>query len=214
MDQIKTGKFIAEKRKEKSLTQQELADILGISNKTVSKWETGRGLPEVSLMLPLCKALGISVNELLSGEKLDDTYEVKAEENLIGLIQKQESDKLNRRKLIIWQVISVISTTILWLILFADSNVYQLGQIPTSLTLCYLIAGFIAIYATVSIIIYGIIKRNTTLIFAALSFASLVCLLICLGYETFWLIIPANSGILLCLALSVWSFYKGSKTRK
>ena len=70
MDQIKTGKFISALRKEKGLTQLQLADILSISDKTVSKWERGAGLPEVSLILPLCEALGISVNELLNGEKM------------------------------------------------------------------------------------------------------------------------------------------------
>jgi len=60
MDQIKTGKFISALRKEKNLTQLQLADILGISDKTISKWERGAGLPDVSLMIPLCEALEIS----------------------------------------------------------------------------------------------------------------------------------------------------------
>ena len=71
MDQIKTGKFIAERRRAKHLTQRELAEKLLVSDKTVSKWETGKGLPEVSLMMPLCEILGINVNELLSGELID-----------------------------------------------------------------------------------------------------------------------------------------------
>ena len=208
MNQEKTGKFIAEKRKEKSLTQQELADVLGISNKTISKWECGNGLPEVSLMMPLCEALGISVNELLSGEELHNTYAEKAEENFIELIKEKEKTKLSNQKLILWQTISVFLTIVLWLILFADSNVYQFGQIPTSLTLCYLVIGFVSIYATVSICGYGLLKRNCAMIFAALSFASLVCLLICLGYKTFWLMIPAVIGIIVCFALSIWNLYR------
>lgn len=67
MDQIRIGRFIAQCRKTGGLTQRQLADGLGISDKTVSKWECGNGLPEVSLMLPLCEALGITVNDLLSG---------------------------------------------------------------------------------------------------------------------------------------------------
>ena len=79
MDQIKTGKFIAEERKNKKLTQRQLADILNISDKTISKWETGNGFPEISLLQPLCQALDISVNELLSGERLsEDEYKKKA----------------------------------------------------------------------------------------------------------------------------------------
>lgn len=100
MDQIKIGKFISKKRKEKSLTQQELADLIGVSNKTISKWECGKGMPEVSLMLPLCEKLEISVNELLSGESLDSSYKEKAEENLVGLIKQNQTDKWDAKKLL------------------------------------------------------------------------------------------------------------------
>lgn len=92
MDQITTGKFIAERRKARGLTQRELADLLNISDKTVSKWERGGGLPEVSLMLPLCKELDISVNELLSGKKLSDSeYKQNAEDNILSLIQEERA---------------------------------------------------------------------------------------------------------------------------
>lgn len=67
MDQIKTGRFIAAERKRQGRTQRQLAEALGISDKTVSKWECGNGFPEVSLLLPLCQALEVSVNELLTG---------------------------------------------------------------------------------------------------------------------------------------------------
>lgn len=95
MNQIKTGKFIAELRKEKNLTQMQLADMLAISDKTVSKWECGKGLPEVSMMIPLCEILEINVNELLSGERLSEKeYREKAEENIMDLIsEKKESKK-------------------------------------------------------------------------------------------------------------------------
>ena len=69
MDQAKTGKFIKEMRKERGLTQRQLAEKLNISEKTVSKWETGNGLPDTGLMLPLCEALNITVNELLSAQE-------------------------------------------------------------------------------------------------------------------------------------------------
>lgn len=94
MDQIKTGKFIADCRKSKNLTQRELADRLLISDKTVSKWECGKGMPELSLMLPLCDALDITVNELLSGERLSDRrYKEKAEENMMDLIKEKQENK-------------------------------------------------------------------------------------------------------------------------
>ena len=95
MDQIKIGKFIADERKTKKYTQRELADKLGISDKTISKWERGNGFPEVSLLLPLCNELNITVNELLSGERLQEVdYKKKAEENMVNLVKEaQESNK-------------------------------------------------------------------------------------------------------------------------
>ncbi|MGN0553576.1 MAG: helix-turn-helix domain-containing protein [Oscillospiraceae bacterium] len=93
MDQIKIGQFIAQIRKEKGLTQRQLADELLISDRTISKWETGKGLPEVSLMLPLCEILGINVNELLSGERLsDDEYIKKAEENIVNILGEKQTN--------------------------------------------------------------------------------------------------------------------------
>ena len=94
MDQLEIGKFIARMRKEKGLTQSELAERLLISNKTVSKWECGNGLPEVSLMMPLCDALGITVNELLSGKRLTPSeYQKNAEVNMMKLIREKEEAK-------------------------------------------------------------------------------------------------------------------------
>ena len=94
MDQSKIGTFIAALRGEHGLTQKELAQMLHISDKTVSKWETGRGLPDVSLMPPLCDVLGISINELLSAERLDETrYRAKAEENMVTLLRRRSMGK-------------------------------------------------------------------------------------------------------------------------
>ena len=108
MDQIKIGQFIKTCRKEKGLTQREVAEKLNISEKTVSKWETGNGLPEVSLMLPLCELLAISVNELLSGERLDEKrYVEKAEQNIISLMDERAQAK---RKLIL--AVLVVAVTL------------------------------------------------------------------------------------------------------
>ena len=96
MDQQKTGRFIAQCRKGKGLTQRELAEKIGISDKTVSKWECGNGKPEISLMLPLCEVLGVSVNELLSGETLGASeYREKAEGNLMQLVGEKQKNKRN-----------------------------------------------------------------------------------------------------------------------
>ncbi len=94
MDQIKIGKFIAERRKSKGYTQRRLAELLEISDKTVSKWECGNGFPEVSLLLPLCEELEISVNELLAGERVSENeYRKKAEENMVNLVKETQESK-------------------------------------------------------------------------------------------------------------------------
>ena len=107
MDQVKIGQFIKAIRKEKNYTQREVAERLGISEKTISKWETGNGLPEVSLMLPLCELLEISVNELLSGERLDEKrYFEKAEQNIMTLMEEKAEAK---KKIIIAAITAVIT---------------------------------------------------------------------------------------------------------
>ena len=94
MDSQGIGGVIFRLRRERGLTQRQLAEQLSISDKTISKWECGKGLPEVSLMLPLCKALQIGVNDLLSGERLcEDNYRKRAEENLMNLIEENRENK-------------------------------------------------------------------------------------------------------------------------
>ncbi len=110
MDQSKTGKFIKDMRKAQGLTQRELAERLGISEKTVSKWETGKGLPDAGLMLPLAKALDISVNELLSGERLDgERYVEKAEENIAALMADKCSPKAKSVTCFVSLILTIIS---------------------------------------------------------------------------------------------------------
>ena len=96
MDQIKIGKFISSKRKEAGLTQVQLAEKLNVTDRAVSKWETGRSLPDASIMLELCSILKITVNDLLSGEVVDmDNYKEKTEETLIEMIkEKEERDRM------------------------------------------------------------------------------------------------------------------------
>ena len=110
MDQIKIGSFIAEIRKQQNMTQRQLADELSISNKTVSKWERGKGLPEVSLMLPLCKILGITVNDLLTGERVsEDNYKKSAEKNLMHLMKENEENRKHMALSIICGIITIIA---------------------------------------------------------------------------------------------------------
>ena len=108
MDQIKIGKFIAELRKSKNMTQQQLAEKIGVSFKTVSKWETGRGLPELSTLKPLSDELGITINELLNGEKIKkEEYLNKLEENMIATIDYSDK-KINEKEKNIGIILLVI----------------------------------------------------------------------------------------------------------
>lgn len=110
MDQIKIGKFIAQMRKDQGLTQRQLAELLSISDKTVSKWECGKGLPEASLMLPLCEALHMTVNDLLTGEKVSPSeYQKNAEENMMGLLKENEENKKRMVLSVICGVITIIA---------------------------------------------------------------------------------------------------------
>ena len=94
MDQVKIGKFIAECRKNKKLTQAQLAERLNITDRAISKWETGKGMPDSSIMLELCDELGITVNELLSGEVIKmENYNLKAEQNLLEMAKKKKNKK-------------------------------------------------------------------------------------------------------------------------
>ncbi len=87
MNQERIGKFIAECRKQKKMTQSELASILGVTEKSISNWENGRNMPDLSLFKPLCDELNITINELLSGEKLAKSeYQEKLEENIVNTI--------------------------------------------------------------------------------------------------------------------------------
>ena len=108
MDQVKNGKFISDERKAKGYTQKQLSELLGISDKTISKWECGNGFPEASLLLPLCSKLEITVNELLVGERISQqNYKKKAEENMVNMIREKEE---NKQKILLTTIIGVIST--------------------------------------------------------------------------------------------------------
>ena len=94
MTQNNIGTFIQLSRKNKGLTQKELGDEIGVSDKTISKWENGNSIPDTAMLAPLCHSLDISVNELLSGEKLPpENYTEKAEENMMQLLQENQKNK-------------------------------------------------------------------------------------------------------------------------
>ena len=112
MDQVKIGRFIAEKRREQGLTQAQLAEKLSITDRAVSKWENGRTMPDSSLMLDLCKHLKITVNDLLNGEVVSmENHNEKLEKQLLEVIkQKEEADK---RLLALEWVVGILSVVVL-----------------------------------------------------------------------------------------------------
>ena len=142
MNQIKTGKFIAQMRKEKGMTQRQLADELLISDKTVSKWETGKGMPEVSLMMPLCEVLGINVNELLTGERIpDESYKEKAEETMMDLMR----NKKGRGKIIALIVLIMLLMLAPMIIVAVLIEMYDLPEKLEIITLIPAIIGAVVI---------------------------------------------------------------------
>ena len=114
MEQVKIGKFIASKRKEQGLTQLQLAEKLGITDRAVSKWETGKSLPDASLMPELCKLLKITINDLLCGEVVSvENYNEKAEKALLEMVKKEETQN---KKLMMYENVIGFGSTLSFLI--------------------------------------------------------------------------------------------------
>jgi len=124
MNQQNMGKFIAELRKQEQLTQKELADKLGVSDKTISKWECGNGIPDITYLEDLCKALGISVNELLAGERLtsQEAYSEKAEANIMNLMKENKVSKKAGK----WTIAGVVLMALLLFVLCFRSGYMEL----------------------------------------------------------------------------------------
>ena len=150
MDQVKIGKFIAECRKNKNLTQAQLAEKLDITDRAISKWETGKGMPDSSIMLELCKELEISVNELLSGEVLEmKNYNERVEKNLLEMVkQKEEADK---RLLIMEIVIGVLACLILVVLISVASLVEMANWLRISIITFGMISFIIAMFFALKI---------------------------------------------------------------
>ena len=154
MDQIKIGRFIAECRKKENLTQMQLAEKLGITDKAISKWERGVAMPDTSIMLELCDILGISVNELLNGEKINMENNDQKNEQLL-LDMAKELEKKNKT---IWNAmwaIMIVSIVGLFVGLaaiafFMPEGIWQLVAI-LALCVVFLIPCFYALKLEVSV---------------------------------------------------------------
>ena len=142
MDQMKIGRFIAERRKRVSLTQLQLAEKLGITDRAVSKWETGKAMPDASIMLELCGVLEISVNDLLCGEVVGmEDYSKKLENNLLDMIrQKEQADK---RLLFLETVVGISATVIMFALVLLATFVQMAGWLRVAL----LALGFALFFA-------------------------------------------------------------------
>lgn len=152
MNQEKIGKLITTLRKEKKLTQKELANILGVSDKSVSKWERGVCLPDVSLFKPLCEVLGITLNEFFAGEKIEEqNYKEKADENLLQALENstftlKEKQKYFKEK---WQKEHFFALTLDMLVI-AFFIIYGWIKNDRNITILFIIMGFVS----------GIVENN------------------------------------------------------
>lgn len=148
MDQIKIGKFISKKRKEKNITQSELAEILDITDRAISKWENGICMPDASNILELCNILDITINDLFSGEVVDmKENEKKLEEHLIEMTKsKEQRDKeLLRMEIFIGIIVSVVMFTCIFIASFVEMENWLkiiliiIGVVPFAIGIIYAI---------------------------------------------------------------------------
>ena len=141
MNQEKIGKFISKLRKDKNLTQEQIAEKLGVSDRAVSKWERGLNLPDASLMLDLCNILGINVNELLTGEIIEkNNYMKKAEENLIEL---KKNEEMANKKLLNFEWVIGLTGSLSFIILIMVASFFEMENITRAILIIIAIIMFI-----------------------------------------------------------------------
>lgn len=154
MDQVKIGKFISHTRKDKDLTQAALAEKLGITDRAVSKWERGKGLPDASIMLDLCEILGITVNELLCGERLNMDNKNEKNEQLLLQMAKEMEEKDKRILSSMWMIM-IISTVAMLVGIFMTAFLVPEGTLQTALLLgicvVFLVPNFYALKLEISV---------------------------------------------------------------
>lgn len=139
MNQEKIGEFILKLRKEKNMSQLDLADKIGVTDRAISKWENGKGLPDISLMQPLCKELNITINDLLSGERVDNKdYQEKFEENVLKAIKYSN-------KLVIKSILFYLGTFFSGIIIIPI-----LGIIAPTFIICSIIVSLVGLIKVLS----------------------------------------------------------------
>ena len=187
MNQEKIGKFIADCRKQKKMTQCELGEKLGVTEKSISNWENGRNMPDLSLFKPLCEELNITINELLSGEKISESnYQEKFEENIINTIS-YSNKKLEKKNQLIGLILMLFgffmsimglmtfnpdshscSFSVVIGVIFSTLGFFKLVKSKSNLkTLIYLVLFFIGYMAAIMFLDYiGVSYNNRPPIFS------------------------------------------------
>lgn len=220
MDQKKIGEFLSALRKGKGMTQQQLADAIGVSSKTISKWECGKGMPELVLLVPLCHVLQISVNEFLSGEHLlENDYTERAETNMMTLLQETENSKKKSRSFLFAFCVTIM---MFFLIVYcvvitnmgSNGNNFW-GDIPTFLSMLLVTALFLIgtnsgrPFLNAFGFVFGkkktatkpqLFQAKSAIKLAGITFLGMGFLESCIGFMA---IQPIGEGTLLLTALSI-----------
>lgn len=205
MNQERIGNFISQRRKELGMTQKSLADKIDVSDKAISKWERGNGLPDISRLSDLCEALQINVNELLSGERLSDgSYSEKAEENIMSLIKENQNSKKNN---IIQYIIGIVLAVITLMLLGISMGGSQAGSIRLYLDW----PSFLLIALFISVIVFLSKKRTKATIISIIKTVSIpVSLFISMVNLIFVLSEITDKEVLAkCIAVSLIPFLYG-----
>ncbi len=139
MDIQKCGAFITLLRKEQGITQKQLAEQIGVTDKAISRWETGKGLPDASSLLALSERFGVTINELLRGERTtaSETIEQIAEENVVGVLKMHDGEKKKSRRLRVAVVVSIVCVAAILIAVFGGAVIAEIRGDGYSLSARY-----------------------------------------------------------------------------
>lgn len=144
MNNVKSGLFIKEKRNEKNLTQKELAEILNCTDKAISRWETGKGFPEVSFLIPLSEALDVSVNEIILGENIKNEQIIEKTDDIVIETLKTSNKKINTANLVAFAVLILMEAYAFYIFPLSGNvdNGWILGEF-LAVVVCAFLTGFL-----------------------------------------------------------------------
>lgn len=180
MNQEKTGKFIAGARNQLGLTQKELAEKIGVSDKTISKWECGKSMPDISYLDALCNSLGINMNELISGERLTEAaYSVKAEENIMALMKENEKTRRNIKvRMIMGVLLSAVAVVFLLTCTGGIKLLYSYFDMPTIIMMVLMNAACVMLSGKTEYVdILNILQKVSIPIGVLIAFVSIIIVL-------------------------------------